>query len=48
MLSHGAPLRLMGIEDVSMNEVLAEATAFMSECYGSKIDRDMSEMRYDV
>ena len=47
-LSSGTSLKLLGMEDINMEEVVAEATSFISKCYGSKYDGDMSEMRYAV
>ena len=47
-LSSGTSLKLLGMEDVNMDEVVAEAASFISKCYGSKYDGDMSEMRFAV
>lgn len=47
-LSSGMSLKLLGLEDVNMDDVLSEATAFIAMCCGSKYDGDMSEVHYDV
>ena len=47
-INSGITLLLLGMVDVNMDEVVAEATLFMSRCYGSKYDGDMSEIRYAV
>ena len=45
-LNNGMSLKLMGTEDANMDDVVSEATSFISKCYGIKNDGDMSEMRY--
>ena len=48
VLNSGKALKLLGAEDVHIDEVVAEATSFISTCYGIKHAGDMSEIRYSV
>ena len=45
-LNSGATLKLLGEEDVTMAEVVSDATSFISACYSSMYYGSMSEMRY--
>ena len=48
MLDKGKSLELLGTEDVDMNDIVSEASSFISKCYGPKYSEDMSELRYSV
>ena len=48
VLSSGQPLGLLGQESANMDDVVSEATSFISKCYGSICVGDMSDMRYAV
>ena len=48
VLRSGKLVKMLGEEHVEMDEIVAEATLFMSSCYGSKHAREMSEVRHGV
>ena len=46
MLMQGKIVQLLGITDVNMHDVVSEATSFISRCYSTESDRNMSELQY--
>lgn len=48
ILSKGFKLVKLGELNEPLSKVIEEATAFMGECYGSKVNTSLSDIRFDV
>ena len=48
ILNDGYTLIKLRRHDAQMADVLSEATKFIGACYGSRVDGDMSTIRYEV
>jgi len=48
VLSNGYELSKLGVIEEDFDEVLNEATSFIGACYGSKCQKSMSDIRFDI
>ena len=48
MLKNGHSLSLLGVKDAPIRDVIAQATAFMSACYGQRSSQSMSQACWKV
>ena len=48
VLVQGKTVQLLGMTDANMDDVVSEATSFISLCYSAESDRNMSEQGYKV
>ena len=48
VLMQGKTVQLLGMADTNMDDVVSEATSFISRCYSAESDRKMLQQQYEV